>query len=292
MHCGACFHACLGPGQACCGGTCFNLASDPNNCGACGTACPSNQACCSGNCVNLQNDEHNCGACGNECPPGKLCVGGACTCPAPFLPCDDNKDCVAHQSCNPTTHCCECIMTCNKDADCPLGPQGQGLACNQIDHCCDIACLPDVTCTSSAECPKGQFCVNHCCVTLGCYPGGQGDLACQQFLSSRCGAQYDQFITCCAVAPGSSLGHCLDTCKDPLNCGGCGTTCCEYGPGVDKPWGCCFFPDTDAKEPGDQPGNLCAYGSGYPAGCIDPSKTWPPGPWPAGSWADCKAADP
>ena len=90
-----------------CGTFCDNTASDPSNCGACGTACPSGLACASGACapgptgtpcasgancasgfcvagvcspcasgqtlcgnvcVNTQNDLNNCGACGTVCP--------------------------------------------------------------------------------------------------------------------------------------------------------------------------------------------------------------------------------
>src|SRR5450432_2165953 len=75
-----------------CNGVCADVTTDPNNCGGCGTVCPSAQVCaptdagsgicqatcgtaveCSGSCVTLSTDPSNCGACGNVCPQGYSC---------------------------------------------------------------------------------------------------------------------------------------------------------------------------------------------------------------------------
>ena len=79
-----------------CGSLCFNLKTDANNCGSCGTRCSESQRCSSGACVTCeadrlhckdqcadgQSDPFNCGACGNVCKGSQACVKGACA------PCD------------------------------------------------------------------------------------------------------------------------------------------------------------------------------------------------------------
>jgi hypothetical protein len=82
---------------SCCSGVCSYLATDPNNCGACGNVCPADApyclrgacaACpspgevvCPTGCADLATDPNNCGACGNVCPADTpYCVGGgACS---------------------------------------------------------------------------------------------------------------------------------------------------------------------------------------------------------------------
>jgi hypothetical protein len=107
-------NACLAACRACSGGTsrlcgscgsgyvCTDLASDFDNCGACGAACSypgpfEDGACvdgqcfyscvegatdCNGTCTDVGSDPNNCGACGVVCAFGELCYDGACA-PAP-----------------------------------------------------------------------------------------------------------------------------------------------------------------------------------------------------------------
>lgn len=79
---------------------CFDLSTDPANCGACGNVCASGacsggvcapaegegcaegQADCGGVCIDTCCDNNNCGACGNVCGDGLTCFEGVCDCPS------------------------------------------------------------------------------------------------------------------------------------------------------------------------------------------------------------------
>src|SRR3954469_5969320 len=66
--CGSCgAYVCCATGAACCNGTCTDMSSDPNNCGACGNVCPaSTPACIQGRC--------------GSCPPtAPTFCSGVCT---------------------------------------------------------------------------------------------------------------------------------------------------------------------------------------------------------------------
>jgi hypothetical protein len=79
-----------------CGGKCVAAASDPNNCGACGTQCTGPGAVCAASscsctgplfdyctgagCQDVSGDTNNCGACGKVCDPNQFnaCESGVC----------------------------------------------------------------------------------------------------------------------------------------------------------------------------------------------------------------------
>jgi hypothetical protein len=52
--------------------------------------CSGNKVACVDACVDLQSDTENCGKCGTTCPSGQACVAGVCaaSCPSGNLKCD------------------------------------------------------------------------------------------------------------------------------------------------------------------------------------------------------------
>jgi hypothetical protein len=121
-------------GTEICSGKCVDTATDPQNCGACGTGCSINAPVCSGGactcppnytncgregCVDLSSDLWHCGVCfGSACPlSGGSCVDGICTCPSPEVMCGIN--CSDLQSDN--NNCGSCGHACPSGTSCQAG---------------------------------------------------------------------------------------------------------------------------------------------------------------------------
>jgi hypothetical protein len=56
----------------------FDVATDEENCGACGVVCAAGLQCCDGRCVNTSTSNANCSLCGNQCGAGETCCTGGC----------------------------------------------------------------------------------------------------------------------------------------------------------------------------------------------------------------------
>jgi hypothetical protein len=144
--CGHCWgFTCCDSGEACCGNTCHDLASDFDHCGACYDYCDDpgpyeNGACidgqceywcvegavvCNGECSVLDWDRNNCGACGNVCPDATpMCDRGTCIeCPGSSTNCGGYCTYLATDPFN----CGACGFVCPGGSGCADGECYSGL---------------------------------------------------------------------------------------------------------------------------------------------------------------------
>ena len=139
---------------------------------------------------------------------GGGCVGDTCPC-AVDGDCKDPQrshcspkkvcvECVAPTDCRAGTYCNDgnqCVLGCKDESDCQISPASPH--CALARHQC-VACRTTADCKGADQCSPSGECVE------GCNPDAG--------LNCAGGRQ------CCG-------GFCLDTTKDPLNCGGCGIKC-------------------------------------------------------------------
>jgi hypothetical protein len=190
--------------ETCGGSECVALASDPEHCGDCASACPDGVACengscacaggalaCAGNCVDIAVDAANCGGCGKACSPGATCSGGVCSCPASLAACD--ATCVDLTS--DPAHCGACNQACGAKQVCLTGACAAG--CGTLEQC-------------------GASCVDTQTSVLNC---GACNQACAPGLTCSAGK-------CLCPGGGEQCGTgCVDTQSDAKNCGACGQAC-------------------------------------------------------------------
>jgi hypothetical protein len=146
---------------------CFDLQSNPDNCGACGNMCRASEpVCCDGRCI-AQRDG-SCGCPGRACPPGHKCcevfVGGF----------SQGFKCV--NVTNSTEHCGSCNQRCSSGQTCCDGT------------CCSAPCCGGECCPQLAKCVNGK-----CCYPKGDIAGAAA-LLCLLTLGSDCDAIYQQLL--------------------------------------------------------------------------------------------------
>jgi stigma-specific protein Stig1 len=78
---GVCAAPSCDPPDQLCDGSCTNVSSDPDNCGACGSQCGGQESCCAGACFDEQTDLEHCGGCGVVCaaPDHAECAAAVCS---------------------------------------------------------------------------------------------------------------------------------------------------------------------------------------------------------------------
>ena len=265
------------PGWTTCPGSRFpcdvNLRVDPNNCGACGNACPTTSAgifsCVEGTCgmtcptslfdcdglvdngceTSASNDL-NCGACGNACPADKPCLlqdpskpDVGCGCPPGKVNCAGCRDMTADDQ-----HCGACDNQCDPTGG-PGAPQYPNMVygCSQSE-CGHARCKPYFQdCDSEKEngCETSIVtddncggCGNVCPAGQHCYLNPENN----EMPECLCAGD---LTPCLRPYEGHSEAQCVDLKSDAKNCGACGVVCeaaaspwmrrdCDYGTCVSR----------------------------------------------------------
>lgn len=223
-------------GQTSCGGACIDTQTDPNHCGACGTACDASLVCasgaccladeiCNGACTDVLSDPNNCGACGTTCGANQTCAGGGCltSCPDGQMDCGDGG--CSDLSLDPL-NCGACGTTCL--------PGGQGCVNGVCPNPCTAATMCDGVCVNVGSdpnncgscgnvCPDGQFCSQYNCIA-NC---PDGTMLCGDSVCLPIGGDGNCTGACDACPNGNRCcgGACADTRSDPNNCNDCGMAC-------------------------------------------------------------------
>jgi hypothetical protein len=225
---------CLDELSACPDG-CYDLLTDPYNCGGCGNVCGSGLTCAAGQCVDCVPGTPECDTDSDPITPGDGGTYGL-DCPDPLVPCDG--ECV--DLLVDPLHCGGCDIECADDESCEQGqclplcddgliPCGEecvdplidtnncgdcGNECGDDELCSDGYCVPD--CSPLEWCGDG-------CVYLGsdldhC---GECDNACDEGWYCVAGECDDEcpspYVACGDV--------CVDVMSDPFHCGHCNLAC-------------------------------------------------------------------
>lgn len=160
---------------------CCSQSCVAGTCGAQPPACPPGLLSCNGGCADVTSDPFNCGACGSVCPSFAACQGGACVaaatcvdgikngpetdvdCGGPCIPCADGKACQAgfdclsglcnNGVCAPAQGQCQVATECpGADTECQMrtctagvcgmafAPFGLPVSAQVIGDCAFMAC--------------------------------------------------------------------------------------------------------------------------------------------------------
>ncbi len=289
-NCGACGNKCALPNttaDSCTGGACgivtcstnfancdnhpangceVNTSTDPNNCGACGSACSLPNATpgcaaskctvascstgfanCDGNAangceVNTQTDVNNCGGCGNVCNlpnAAAACMAGKCvvaSCNAGFKDCDGNpaNGCEVNDNTDPN-NCGACGNACklpNATPGCFAGACTVA-SCNTGFADCDGLATNGCEINTKTDPNNCGGCNDKCAVangTAGCAGGACTVAGCNTGFAN-CDGNAGNGCEVTLATDNNNCGSCGNSCT--ADCGGAGkgvsTTACSAG---------------------------------------------------------------
>jgi hypothetical protein len=248
-----------------CSGTCVNLQTDQDNCGACGFSvpygetcrngqfsspagqnpagsvatsapaavpqgtCPSGRSSCNGTCRDLVNDAANCGSCGNSCPSGQDCENGRCLLPVTSVPVMSTSPAL---TITPELSCSHDQIPCGSSCVDVFSDKNNcgvcGRACGSQDKCVNARCGP--ACTDS-----GTILCDDSCVSLDTDMNNCGTCGteCKTFLPHAKGSLCSEgqcIISQCDTDYADCNKNIADGCEvnlrlDASNCGACGVKC-------------------------------------------------------------------
>ena len=191
-----------------------NIAVDKNNCGECGTVCPTGKDCNNGSCVTPgtpspePDPDPDVDPCENvTCGSNQTCTLGYCFCTAGYNNCNGSSvdGCETLGSCNSVVFDCETNDDCSIDEFC--NPSGE---CEQVDVE-DQRCFVNEDCSDNSVCNANKRCEviscgenfvieNRACVCPGkscdgvCYTGTNGaDGVC-------CNNKWNEGVSSCNVS--------------------------------------------------------------------------------------------
>jgi hypothetical protein len=202
--------------------------TEPTATGTSQGSCPSNLWSCSGTCVDPGSDRNNCGACGTTCPSVEICQNGQCVLPATTAVTTTFVTVTADISCSRNEIACSgtCVDIFTDKKNCGVC----GRKCGSEEICmnarCGPACSKSGTTLCNDQCVDLDSDMNNCgacgteCRTS--LPHSKGSLCSDgKCILSQCSADYGDCDK--NIENGCEVSFRTDA----SNCGSCGTICSE-----------------------------------------------------------------
>ncbi len=148
-----------------------------------------------------------------DCALGSFCVQGFCKTDSEVMPCQEDRDCLEGERCDPLNLVCVQDFGCDTDEDC-----AEGEVCSPANNRCERSCTPetqDAVCGFGLVCDELGRCVDcfsdeHCAVGLRCNPETrhcEGKNSCVTDRDCPWGQVCNLQTFQCTVTPPGCLSH-------------------------------------------------------------------------------------